>query len=70
MKKMTCKDMGGSCDAVITGNSVKEMTNNGMTHIAKAHPELSEQMKSMPKAAKEEWSAAFQEKWDATPDAA
>ena len=33
MKTMTCRDMGGSCDVQITGNTAEEMMNNGSAHV-------------------------------------
>jgi hypothetical protein len=33
MKKLTCKDFGGPCDAEITGNSFQEMGNNSRMHV-------------------------------------
>jgi hypothetical protein len=33
MKKMTCREMGGSCDAVIEGNTAEEMALNGGIHL-------------------------------------
>jgi hypothetical protein len=33
MKKMTCREMGGSCSAVIEGNTAEEMALNGGKHL-------------------------------------
>jgi hypothetical protein len=33
MKTMTCRQMGGACDAVIEGNTVGEMMQNGAKHL-------------------------------------
>jgi hypothetical protein len=33
MKIMTCREMGGSCDTKITGNTAKKMMENGSIHI-------------------------------------
>ena len=33
MKQMTCREMGGSCDAVIEGNTANEMAANGGKHL-------------------------------------
>jgi predicted small metal-binding protein len=33
MKKMTCKELGGSCDTAIEGNSAEEMMENAAKHV-------------------------------------
>jgi predicted small metal-binding protein len=35
MKKMTCKNIGGSCNAIIEGNTAEEMVNNAAAHVVK-----------------------------------
>lgn len=32
MKKMTCRDLGGACDALITGSTPEEMGENAKKH--------------------------------------
>lgn len=68
MKQMTCAQMGGPCDAMISGSTPKEMTDRGMDHVMHAHPDMAEKMKTMPKEEMDKWGAEFQKKWDATPD--
>jgi len=33
MKKLTCKELGGSCDEVITGETFEEMGENCKNHV-------------------------------------
>jgi hypothetical protein len=33
MKRITCRDLGGACDEVITGNSFDEVGNHCRTHV-------------------------------------
>lgn len=33
MKKMTCKELGGACDAIITGGTPEEMGENCKKHV-------------------------------------
>lgn len=70
MKQMTCAQMGGpaDCDVVISGSTPEEMVDNGMKHLKKAHPEMAEQMNTMPKEAGEKWMAEFREKWELAPE--
>lgn len=45
---MTCAQMGGMCDQVITGSTPEEMMSNGMKHLEEAHPEMATSVKTMP----------------------
>ncbi len=70
MKTMTCAQMGGMCDEKISGNTPEEMIGNGMKHIERAHSDMAQSIKSMPKDDPRmiEWSETFMKKWGATPD--
>ena len=53
MKKMTCRDCGGACDAEITGSTPEEMGENCKNHVMSlkeddtSHDEAKEKMKNM-----------------------
>ena len=66
---MTCAQMGGPCDAMITGTTPEEMVDNGMKHVTEAHPEMAEQVKNMSKEETDKWMTEFRQKWDAAPAA-
>jgi hypothetical protein len=77
MKKMTCKEMGGSCDAVIEGNTAEEMALNGGKHLTvmsekdaghKRDKEVMDASQNNPEHIKE-WMVDFTTKFDALPDA-
>ncbi len=70
MKTMTCKGMGGLCDAEIKGSTPEEMMNNGMKHIEEAHPKMADDIKAMPKddPKMKEWSEKFMADWENTPE--
>ncbi len=70
MKTMTCKQMGGPCDANISGATSEEMMNNGMMHIEKAHPDMAAKIKAMPKDDPKmmEWNEKFMKDWENTPE--
>ncbi len=68
MKQMTCAQMGGPCNTIITGNTAEEMAKNGGKHLMEDHPEMAERMKNMPKEESDKWMADFQKKFDATPE--
>jgi predicted small metal-binding protein len=45
MKTLTCSQMGGPCDAPISGSSKDELMVNGMKHLEDVHPEMAEGVK-------------------------
>jgi hypothetical protein len=78
MKKMTCRDMGGTCDAVMTAETAEEMMKLGGDHVndmAAAgdaeHIALKTQMDGAmtDKAAMDAWMKMFHENWDKAPQA-
>jgi hypothetical protein len=77
MKKMTCKEMGGSCDAVIEGNTAEEMALNGGKHLTemsekdaghKRDKEVMDASQNDPEHI-EKWMADFKTKFEALPEA-
>jgi len=68
MKTMTCKDMGGPCDAKISGKDPEDMIQNGMKHVEKDHPEMAADIEKMSDEDSEKWRADFQAKWDEAPE--
>jgi predicted small metal-binding protein len=70
MKTMTCAQLGGPCEAAITGSTQEEFMANAMAHLEAAHPEMAASVKA---ASKDdpmmiEWNKKFQEDWAKTPD--
>lgn len=79
MKTMTCKQMGGPCDAPIKGSTPDEMMANGGKHVNDmaatgdaAHIETKKQMDAMggdPNSdANKQWMEKFHTDFAATPD--
>lgn len=70
MKTMTCSQMGGSCDATITGATEDEMMANGMKHLEEAHPQMAEDVKkaSPTDPMMVEWNAKFKKDFEAAPE--
>lgn len=68
MKQMTCAQMGGPCSAMITGNTPKEMVDNGMRHLKQDHPGMAKKMEGMSKEDGEKWMMEFEKKWKDAPD--
>ena len=73
MKTMTCKQMGGPCDAPIHGETAEEMMENGRTHIHsvddEGHKKVITMMQEMQKdpEAGGKWNEQFQKDFDALP---
>lgn len=76
MKEMTCKEMGGSCDAVIRGETAEEMALNGGKHLTemsekdpghKRDKEVMDESQNNPQHI-EKWMAEFEAKFDALPE--
>jgi predicted small metal-binding protein len=67
MKTMTCAQMGGECDAKLTGATAEEIIMNGMKHLEEAHPQMAADIKSMSATdpAMVAWSGKFQKDFDA-----
>jgi len=64
---MTCAQMGGECDAKITGSTPDEMMANAMKHLETAHPEMATRVKAMPEddPTMVEWNKKFMADWAA-----
>ena len=75
MKKMTCKELNGVCDVVITGNTPEEMIKNCQEHAMSAnddaHKNKMEEMRQMPHdpEAVKKYMDDFKAKFDAQPEA-
>lgn len=70
MKMMTCAQMGGQCDAEITGATADEMLANGMKHLEEAHPEMAADVKAaLPTdPMMVAWNEKFQKDFAAAPE--
>ena len=73
MKKLTCKDLGGACDAVITGASFAEMGKNARAHVMAnmddAHRAMMGKMQNATDEQRAAWMAEFEKKFHEAPDA-
>jgi predicted small metal-binding protein len=73
MKKMTCKEMGGVCEAEIKGETSDEMMKNGKDHVHNtdddAHKQMAEKMKTVSDEEMAKWKTKFEADFVALPDA-
>ena len=75
MKNLTCRDLGGPCEEVITGNSFDEMGNNCKNHVMalinngdKAHMSAAGKMRDATPEQQQAWMAEFERKYNDAPE--
>ncbi len=76
MKKTTCKELRGACDAEIVGATPEEMGENSKKHVMEmvqsgdqAHMDSIEAMKSLSPDQQMKWYEDFMNNFDALPEA-
>lgn len=73
MKKVTCKEMGGPCDAEITAETAENAATAGYEHIKGTGDDAHKKMKEMIDASSEEdkkkWMEGFEKTFANAPDA-
>ena len=76
MKKMTCSDLGGSCDAELHGETLEELSQDGWKHVKEAaessdesHKELMAKMESQTEEEKTKWMEDMAPKFEAAEEA-
>ncbi len=75
MKKTTCRNLRGACDAVILGNTPEEMGENSKQHIMKMiksgdedHKAAMEDMMMLSKEDQQAWYEEFKRNFDSLPE--
>lgn len=76
MKTLTCRDLGGPCDAVITGATFEEMGQHSQTHVLQeinnndaAHKAAVEEMMKKTPEEQKTMIAAWEQKFNEAPEA-
>ncbi len=76
MKKTTCNDLRGACDAEIQGETPEEMAENCKQHVMEmmqsedeGHKAAVESMMQLSKEEQEKWYDEFRSKFDSLQDA-
>lgn len=69
MKKFTCREMGGTCEAEFEGETMEEVVGKGAQHIMTTtdedHKTMKDQMQNNTEEDKVKWYAWFKGLWDA-----
>lgn len=63
---MTCYELGGACDAQISGETPEEMVKNGIEHMEKNHPEIAQRLKEKGSGGGskfQEWTDKIMDEW-------
>jgi predicted small metal-binding protein len=69
MKTLTCKDLGGTCNQKLSGNSWDEMVKAMSKHVMEKHPDVAKAMERIHNKDPKQWSRQMKPKWDAAPEA-
>ena len=65
MKRMTCRELGGTCDMRLSAETWQGMAALMMNHIREKHPVVAENMEEMT-GDPGEWTREVKKEWDAT----
>ncbi len=75
MKKLTCKDLGGPCDAVLTGDSFKEIGKKSYDHVMEqinsgddAHKAAATKMRNASPEEQKAMMAEYEKRYNETPN--
>ena len=68
MKTMTCRQLGGTCDAPLTADSWDAMVKKMTAHVLEKHPDVAQKMAKMHEQDPKKWGAEMKPKWDAAPN--
>ena len=70
MKTLTCRQLGGACDAQIAADSWAEMAKLMTQHVTANHPEVAKAMEEIYRTDPERWSKEHKAQWERAPDTA
>jgi len=68
MKTMSCKELGGVCDAKLSAETWDEMVSKMTKHVMANHPDVAKQMEKMHMEDPKKWGRTYKPKWDAAPE--
>ncbi|HTB31066.1 MAG TPA: DUF1059 domain-containing protein [Bacteroidia bacterium] len=68
MKTMSCKELGGPCEAKISANTWDEMVKKMTKHVITNHPDTAKEMEKMHNKDPKKWGKAYKPRWDAAPE--
>ena len=76
MKTLTCRDLGGTCDAKIAGSTFQEVGKNSMMHVMEqikngdeAHKAAADKMRNASPEEQKAMMAEYEKRYNEAPDA-
>jgi predicted small metal-binding protein len=64
MKTLTCKQLGGACNAKLTAGSWDEMVKVMTKHVMANHPDVAKKMQAMHAEDPQKWAKENKRKWE------
>ncbi len=68
MKILTCKELGGECDARLSAETWKEIVGKMVDHVVTHHSETAKEMEKMHNEDPEKWGKEHKPLWEAAPE--
>jgi predicted small metal-binding protein len=68
MKTMSCRELGGKCDQVLSADSWEAMVKAMTKHVLEKHTDVAKEMEKMHNEDPKRWGKEMKPKWDAAPD--
>lgn len=68
MRTLTCRELGGACDAKLSAGSWDEMVKTMTQHVMEKHPDVAMKMKKMHEDDPQKWGKEMKPKWDLAPE--
>jgi predicted small metal-binding protein len=65
MKKLTCVELGGDCDFLMSAETCEGMIGEMCNHLKEKHPTL---LRAIKDTDEKEWRETVRKEWDATPE--
>jgi len=65
MKTMTCRELGGPCDQLLTASTWNDMVQAMTQHVLAQHPDTAKAMERMHNEDPRKWGREMRPKWDA-----
>jgi predicted small metal-binding protein len=68
VKTMTCKDLGGTCNAKLSAETWNEMVGLMVKHVTENHPDVAKRMERMHHEDPNKCGREIKPKWEALPN--
>jgi predicted small metal-binding protein len=69
MKTMTCRELGGPCNELLSADTWEDMVRKMTAHVMREHPSTAKEMERMHHEDPKRWAREMKPKWEAKPQA-